>query len=92
MNGKVSRATVKQFNEQLKGSKIRDVGSVAGVSAHAVQRALERDISIAIIKDVLANYNISYPGTSANGTIHYVLGKYSVIVGADDMVIATVIG
>ena len=89
-NNKVDRATYKKYNDELKGAEISGVGRVAGISDHAVERALEREITVEGIKHVLKNYNISYPGTSLQGTTRYILDDVSVIVGSDNMVIATV--
>ena len=91
-NNKVDRATYKRYNDALKGAEIRGVGKVAGVSDHAVDRAIERNMSIERIKHILKEYTISHPGTSKRGTIVYRLGDDYVTVGKDNMVIATVVG
>ena len=86
----MDKAIIKKYNDALKGAEISGVGKVGGISEHAVERALERYITVEAIKNVLKNYNISFPGTSLRGTTRYVLDDISVIVGADNMIIATV--
>ena len=90
-NFTVDRDTIQKYNEEVRGATIRGVGTVSGISGHAVRRAVERSFTPERIKHILENYTIRYPGNSKQGTVNYMLGDEYVSVGNDSCIIATVV-
>lgn len=82
--------SIENYNEELAGFKIRQGMTVKAVSPHAFKRAVSRNFSPSRIKRILTDYNISYPGTSATGSIVYVLEDEYIVVGHDGTIISAV--
>ena len=82
--------TNQEYSNVLVGFKIRDGRIITGVSSHALKRATSRNFSPNQIKYILENYNISFPGTSASGSVVYMLDDEYVVVGNDGVVVSVV--
>ena len=87
----VDDLTIKKYKDALVGSEIRGVGKVSGVSNHAIERMIERTFTSERVKYILKFYNISFPGTSKEGAVIYMLDDEYVAVGKNNKIIATVV-
>ena len=87
----MDKEKVKEYNNELKGTRIPHGVVVQKVSSHAVERAVERDFSPFELKETLLEYTMSYPGNSTNSNSNvYQLDNKRIVVGKNGNIITVI--
>lgn len=86
---KVDHNAVREYSKAIKGIKTVNGITMEKVSFHAAERMMERGASVDVVKDVLTNASISYPGNKS-GTECIQKGNWRMVVSHTGTLISAV--